>query len=59
MIQSGDICQRTKLPAMGYRHLPPCEALVAPWFEVATDLIGPWQVTIGTHILLFQVLTCI
>ena len=48
MIQSCDICQRTKLPGMGYSHLPPRETLVAPWFEVAVDLIGPWQVNIGT-----------
>ena len=27
LIQSCDICQRTKLPGMGYGHLPPCEAL--------------------------------
>ena len=59
MIQSCDICQRTKLPGMGYGHLPPRETLVAPWFEVAVDLIGPWQVNIGTRILLFQALTCI
>ena len=33
--------------------------VVAPWLEVAIDLIGPWQVKIGTRVLLFQVLTCI
>jgi hypothetical protein len=44
---------------MGYGYLPPREALVAPWIEVAVDLIGPWQVNIATRILLFQALTCI
>ena len=46
-IQSCDTCQCTKLPGIGYGQLPPQDALIAPWFEVAIDLIGPWQVTIG------------
>ena len=33
--------------------------LIPPWFEVAIDLIEPWQVTIGPQILSFQGLTCI
>ena len=32
---------------LGYSQLPPRDALIAPWFEVANDLIEPWQVTIG------------
>ena len=43
MIQSCDVCQRTKLPGMGYGHLPPREALVTQWLDVAIDHIGPWQ----------------
>ena len=58
-IQSCDVCQRAKLPGIGYGHLPPRDALIAPWYEVAIDLIGPWQVTIGSQILSFQALTCI
>ena len=27
---------------MGYGHLPPQQAFVAPWHEIAVDLIGPW-----------------
>ena len=44
---------------MGYGHLSPHEASVAHWFEVAVDLIGPWQVDIDTWALLFPVFTCI
>ena len=56
-IQLCDTCQRTKLPGIGYGQLPPQDALIAPWFEVAIDLIGPWQVTISTQVLSFQALT--
>ena len=53
------MCQRTKLPGIGYGHLPPQNAILTPWFELAFDLIGPWQVTIGSWVLSFQALTCI
>ena len=36
-IQSCDLCQRTKLPGLGYGQLPPQDALIAPWFEVDID----------------------
>ena len=58
-IQSCNICQCAKLPGIGYGHLPPQDALIAPWFEVAIDLIRPWQVTIGSQVFSFQALTCI
>ena len=58
-IQSCGTCQQTKLPGIGYGQLPPQDALIATWFEETIDLIGPWQVTIGPRILLFQALTCI
>ena len=58
-IQSCDICQRAKLPGIRHGHLPPRNALIAPWYEVAIDLIGPWQVTIGPQVFSFQALTCI
>ena len=37
-----DTCQKSKLTGKGYGHLPPREAFVAPWHEIAVDLIGPW-----------------
>ena len=58
-IQSCNNCQRAKLPGIGHSHLPPRDALIAPWYEVAINLIGPWQFTIGSQVFLFQALTCI
>ena len=58
-IQSCNPCQQTKLPGIGYGHLPPRDALIAPWFKVAVDLIGPWKFTIGPREFSFQALTCI
>ena len=54
-----DTCQRAKLPGSGYGELPTKGALVAPWYEVAVDLIGPWKVKVGEQELVFQALTCI
>ena len=59
IIQSCDICQRTKLPGPGYGLLPPHEALITPWFEVAVDLIRPLNITINARIFMLQALTCI
>ena len=59
IIQSCDICQRTKLSGLGYGQFPPRDALVAPWFEVAVDLIGPRNVTISSRVFTFHALTCI
>ena len=59
IIQSCDVCQRTKLSGPGYGQLPPRDALITPWFEVAVDLIGPWNVTISSRVFTFQALTCI
>jgi hypothetical protein len=36
-----DACQRQKLPGPQYAHLPPREAALVPWVEVALNLIGP------------------
>ena len=58
-IQLCDTCQYNKLPGIGYGHLPPHNALIAPWFEVAIYLVVPWQVTIDSQVLSFQALTCI
>ena len=56
--QTCDICYCTKIPWWDYNHLPPWDALIAPWFEEAIDLIRPWQITIGSQILSFEALTC-
>ena len=42
-----ETCQVSKLPGKGYGRLPPREAFVAPWHEIAVDLlvIGPWSIT--------------
>lgn len=52
-----DTCQRQKLVGRGHGHLPPREAELAPWREVAVDCIGPWQLRVGQHIIEFKALT--
>ena len=39
-------CQRFKTTGIGYGHLAARETNVAPWFEVAIDTIGPWEIPI-------------
>jgi hypothetical protein len=39
--------------------LPEREVRVAPWDEVAIDLIGPWKVMVGNKVFEFNALTCI
>ena len=54
------ICQQYKLAGPGYGKLPPHEANLAPWDEVAVDLIGPWKINISNgQELIFNTLTCI
>ena len=45
-----EACQRTKLPGTGFGELPPRNALLLPWSEVAVDLIGPWKITVATNL---------
>jgi hypothetical protein len=52
-------CQRYKLLGPGYGELPPREAPLAPWDEVAVDLIGPWTIKTNGQELVFHALTCI
>ena len=40
-----DSCQKFKLPGRGYGETPPRQAQIAPWYEVAVDLIGPWKIS--------------
>jgi len=53
------ICQCYKLAGPGYGHLPPRDAQLAPWDEVAVDLIGPWKLNVHGQDLIFNALTCI
>jgi hypothetical protein len=54
-----DACQKKKLPGPQYGHLPPREAALLPWEEVALDLIGPWTVQLPNESYDFYALTCI
>ena len=55
-----DTCQKYKLPGRGYGEAPPRQAHVAPWYEIAVDLIGPWKISIpGNQELEFRALTTI
>ena len=33
--------------------------MVAPWDEVAVDLIGPWKIKINGKMFVFNALTCV
>ena len=59
VVQECVICQRYKLMGPGYGELPPREAPIAPWDEVAIDLVGPWSIKINGQELVFHALTCI
>jgi transposase InsO family protein len=59
IVKSCDACLRSKLPGMGYGELPPREAGLVPWNEVAVDLIGPWTLNVQGAEVKFNALTCI
>jgi transposase InsO family protein len=59
VVQACETCQRYKLVGPGYGTLPPREAPLAPWDEVAIDLIGPWKIQVNGQELVFHALTCI
>jgi hypothetical protein len=52
-------CQRHKLSGKGYGLLPEREMRIAPWEEVAIDLIGPWTIKVNNRKVEFNALTCI
>ncbi len=52
-------CQKYKLAGCGYGLLPKHEVRIAPWEEVAIDLIGPWEVKVNGQQVEFNALTCI
>jgi hypothetical protein len=51
--------QKHKLAGLGYDILPKWEVRIAPWEEVAKDLIGPWKVKVNVQQVIFNALTCI
>jgi hypothetical protein len=59
VIRPCDSCQRFKLPGKGYGEMPARNPQVAPWHEVAVDLIGPWKITVNGQRLVFRALTII
>jgi hypothetical protein len=59
IVKSCDTCLRAKLPGAGYGELPPREATLVPWYEVAVDLIGPWTLLVHGQEIEFNALTCI
>jgi hypothetical protein len=52
-------CQKHKLAGRGYGLLPKQEVRIAPWEEVAIDLIGPWKVKVNGPQVEFNASTCI
>jgi hypothetical protein len=59
IIGTCDACQRLKAGSKAYGHLLPREALVAPWYEIQVDLVGPWKITVQGMDLYFNALTII
>jgi len=54
-----EYCQRHKLSGKGYGLLPEREMRIAPWEEVAVDLIGPWNIKVNGKVVEFNALTII
>jgi hypothetical protein len=52
-------CQKHKLAGRGYALLPKQEVRIAPWEEVAINLIGPWKVEVTGQQVEFNALICI
>jgi hypothetical protein len=52
-------CQTHKLEGHGYGFLHKQEVQIAPWEEVAIDLIGPWKVKINGRQVEFNASTCV
>ena len=54
-----ETCKKYKLDGRGYGLLNERDVNVAPWDEVAIDLIGPWTIEINNQKYEFNALTCI
>jgi hypothetical protein len=52
-------CQKHKLAGRGYGLLPKQEVQIAPWEEVAINLIGPRKVKVNGQQVEHNALTCI
>jgi hypothetical protein len=52
-------CQKYQFADHGYGLLPKQEVWIAPWEEVAINLIGPWKVKVNGGQVEFNALTCI
>ena len=52
-------CQKHKHSDHGYGEMLPCGAIFAPFYEVAVDLIGPWNITITGEVHILSVFTMI
>ena len=60
IVGSCEACQRYKTNTRAYGELPARTAPLAPWSELAVDLIGPWRIKIPNDtVLIFNALTCI
>ena len=52
-------CQENKQLGRGYGELPPRNAPLAPWQEIAVDCIGPWTIEVNGQEITFNALTII
>jgi len=52
-------CQRYKIPGHGYGLLPERGVRVAPWEEIAINLIRPWEVKVNSRTVDVNALICI
>jgi hypothetical protein len=59
IVKNCNTCLGLKLPGAGYDLLPPGEATLIPWYEVAVHLIGLWTILVHGAEIEFFALTCI
>ena len=59
LVRDCDPGQRHKLPGKGYGELPPREAQLAAWQEIAVDLISPWKIRVNDQHVTFRALSII
>jgi transposase InsO family protein len=60
LIGACDSCQCSKLNTHHYAELPPRDAPLAAWRQIAVDLIGPWTIKVDVaHQYQFRALTII
>jgi Integrase zinc binding domain len=55
-VKTCDACQRYKSVGRGHGETASRMAPLAPWQDVAVDLIGPWTLQIGENKLKFEIL---